>query len=76
MVELYIVFYTWRDLHVPSAVVSLVTVGNVELSVVILSSTVDNVELPVAVVSSLFGIVIPNPVIAPVIFNLHMIIIF
>ena len=61
------------DFIVPSTVVSMVTVGNVELSVVILSSTVNIVELSVAVVSSTDGIVIPNPITTPVMFDLHMI---
>ena len=66
-------WFSHAKAHIPSTAVSMITVGKFELSDVILSSTVNNVELTVDVVSSTDGIVIPNPVTAPVMFDLHMI---
>ena len=62
-------WFSHAKAHIPSTVASMVAVGNVEFSVVILSSTVDNVEFLVHGVSSTDGMRLP--VTAPVMCDLH-----
>ena len=62
-------WFSHTKAYIPSTVVLMEAVGNVELSVVILSSTVDNVEFSVDVDSSKDGMWLP--VTAPVMCDLH-----